>query len=756
MRVYSLLLIILTALTGTFFAQKNNLWSPIPEAQIEQRGQRQIVPLNYRTFHLETAELSALLRSVPDEKEGVSPLKLPILYLPLPDGSLQRFSIVESPIMAPELSASFPDIKTYSLRGIDDVHASGKADLTEFGFHAMVLSPAGDFYIDPYCLNSSVDYISYYKSDFKKDPAHVLPEAEPIVSDVLPQGDKRKLPQYTETDNAAQRPPAPCSGAQLRTYRLAVACTGEYAVAATGQAAPTVSQTLAKVVTTVNRVDGVYEKEVAVRLVLIPSTTLVLYTNAATDSFTGTANTNANLLINQSQSVITASIGAANYDIGHTFSTGGGGLANLACVCANPVGDPYDIDYVAHEIGHQFGGNHTFNAITGNCNGNRNPSTSVEPGSGVTIMAYAGICGANNLAGNSIAYFHATSYDEIYNFVTGSGNSCAVLSSTGNNPPVVTANAVYAIPRSTPFVLSGTAVDPDNDALTYSWEETDPGPGGGGNWNSGTMPFFRSYAPAITPVRFFPRSNVVLTGNYTGTMGEYLPTTAQNLNFRLTARDNKMGGGGVCYASTAIQVDTAGPFKVTYPSAANIGWYVNSQQVITWDPAFTDQSPVLCDSVRILISYNSGTSYTTLVNSAPNFGFYGITVPNLSVTVNTCRIKIEAIGNIFYDISDNNFQISLDPYVGIQEVSRNNPVSLNVSPNPSTGVFHLTAAGLNNQLESRITVHDVTGRLVVMKNVPPSVSLKETLDLSGFGKGIYFLSLRNGDLESRYRLVKAD
>ena len=258
-----------------------------------------------------------------------------------------------------------------------------------------------------------------------------------------------------------------------------MACTGEYAVAATGSATPTMAQTLAKIITSVNRVDGVYETEVAVRLVLVATETLVVFTNASTDPFNG--NNNASTLIGESQSVISSTIGSANYDIGHTFSTGGGGLAGLGVVCINsqkasgitgspnPVGDPYDIDYVAHEIGHQFAGNHTFNATTSSCGGgNRNASTAVEPGSGVTIMAYAGICGStNDLAPNSIAYFHAISYDEIVNFTNlNNGNSCAATTSTGNQAPVVTGSGNYFVPKSTPFILTGSATDPDGDALT--------------------------------------------------------------------------------------------------------------------------------------------------------------------------------------------------------------------------------------------------------------------------------------------------
>lgn len=533
------------------------IWSVVDENAITVSGKREIVPEKYKTYRLDMAGLKQELAQAPSDKNILIKNSPAVILLPLPNGTIQRFYLVESPVMAPALQVSYPDIRTYSVHGIDDPYASGKLDLTEYGFHGMIRSPYGDVYIDPYCKNNLNDYISYYSSDFNKPAMFKLPEAGLIVND--------------EDQGQALRVAAPmavCAGNTLRTYRLAVGCTGEYAIAATGNSSPTVAQTLAKVVTTVNRVDGVYETEVAVKLVLVPTTTLVLYTTPGT-GYTTAENNSSFSLINKSQSLITSQIGSANFDIGHTFSTGGGGLANLRCVCSssskasgvtgspNPVGDPYDIDYVAHEIGHQFGGNHTFNANSGagSCAGNRNASTSVEPGSGVTIMAYAGICGStNNLASNSIAYFHAVSYDEITNFINGSGNACAATSTTGNNPPVVTVTPTLTSPANTPFTLTGSATDPDGDALTYQWEEIDPGSGSGGNWNSGNKPFFRSYAPVTSPSRSFPSAAVITSGNLQGTRGEYVPTTAQVLKFRLTVRDNKMGGGGVCTATTQVTI----------------------------------------------------------------------------------------------------------------------------------------------------------------------------------------------------------
>ena len=403
------------------------LWTLTDEKNIVISGKREIVPDKYNTVHLDLNGLKQLLSQVPSDNNTLIKNSTGVISLPMPDGSFEKFKIVESPVMAEPLQISYPNIRTYSVHGIDDIYASGKLDLTEYGFHGMIRSPKGTVFIDPYCRNNTADYISYYTFNFTK------PEKDRMVEIGV-------LGNETVAQKALSPTAMICSGANLRTYRLAIACTKEYAVAATGSATPTTAQTLAKVVTSVNRVDGVYETEAAIKLVLVPTTTLVLFTSATGSGFTTSDNSNATSLIGKSQSVITATVGSANFDIGHTFSTGGGGLANLGCVCTtnskasgitgspSPVGDAYDIDYVAHEMGHQFGGNHTFNnSSLGSCAGNRNASTSVEPGSGITIMAYAGICGTDNLASHSIAYFHSVSFDEIMAYSnTGNGNSCPV------------------------------------------------------------------------------------------------------------------------------------------------------------------------------------------------------------------------------------------------------------------------------------------------------------------------------------------
>lgn len=761
--------LIITSLIGLLFSlninSQNNsdkFWLPISESKIQAQGKRQIIPKKYLTFEVNTSELKNQLKTALPETSVKINESLCIISLPAPNGSIQKFKVVESSIMEPGLASQFPDIKTYSLKGIDDPYANGKLDWNEFGFHGMVRSINGDYFIDPYCLNNTTNYITYFTADFEKDPSQKLPEIGVITNTEKEKNNKSSKKKDGSEKKVSSLFPATCVGAQLRTYRLAVACTGEYAVAATGISNPSIAQVLSKIVTTVNRVDGVYETEVAIRLVLVSTETTVIFTNANTDPFSG--NNNGGVLIGESQTVITNTIGLVNFDIGHTFSTGGGGLAGLGVVCDNsqkasgitgspsPVGDPYDIDYVAHEIGHQFAGNHTFNSTVSSCGGgNRNAFTAVEPGSGITIMAYAGICGSQNIASNSIPYFHAISYDEIVNFTNiYNGNSCAVTTTTGNHPPVVTGSGDYIIPKSTAFVLTGSATDPDGDALTYSWEETEIGISG--NWNSGNPNYFRSYTPTTTPTRSFPKQSVVLSGNYTGTKGEYVPPTAQNLQFRLTARDNKMLGGGVCYAISNITVDIAGPFKVTYPDAGGILWGMGSQQSIIWDVNGTEQPPISCDSVKILISYDGGISYSTFVNSTLNDGTEIITVPTLSANINTCRIKIESKGNIFYDVSNNNFHIVSD--LGVHQISKNNPIGLSVWPNPFTNQINFVVGNLYAGKLTDLKITDVLGKVVFEKKYTNKTELNETVEVDQLSSGIYFMHVSNNNRSSYFRIIK--
>jgi hypothetical protein len=728
-------------------------WNPIPESEIHVTGERTIIPVKYKTVHLSGAELKNLLFAAPNEDKVSLRNSQVIIDLPLPDGSIQKFRVVEALVMAPELAAQFPTIKTFSVEGVNDPRANGKLDWTDFGFHGMIRRPTGDIFIDPYSRNNTTDYITYFTKDFVKDPKDILPEVGVI-------GESLKKETTVEGTQAMI-----CSGTKLRKYRLALGCTFQYAEAATGKKAPSASEILSVVTTSVNRVDGIYETEVAVRLVLVANETDVLFGTDAADPYTG--NSNANTLISESQSIITSKIGTANFDIGHTFSTGGGGLASLGCICvasrkasgitgsSKPVGDPYDVDYVAHEMGHQFGGNHTFAANTGSCSGNGNASTGVEPGSGVSIMAYAGICqAANDLDPHSIAYFHTISFDEIMAYSnTGNGNSCPVTTATTNNPPAVTIPAsTFNIPFSTPFKLTGSATDPDGDSLTYSWEEIDAG--SNINWNSGTKPFFRSYNPVISPSRTFPLESIILAGpaGYKTNKGEYLPSNAQSLNFRLTARDGKMGGAGVCYAATKVTIANAGPFTVTYPNATGVIWPGASTQTVTWDVNKTDLTPISCANVNILLSIDGGKTFTTVLANTPNDGSQAILVPQQPTTKTTCRIKVEAAGNIFFDIDDNNFTITST--VGIKELSSNNTVGMQLVPNPAQDQLQVSVYGLNKNITTHLTVYDMLGNIVMNDVFTGKEQINQNYALTSLSKGVYIIEIRNEQQKAISRLVK--
>ena len=644
-------LIVMLTVAGTLGAAAENTvtWVDVAENAIPNKGQPSIVPQKFRLVATDLGALSSVLATAPLERSADAAQRQVIVALPLPNGGVGRFSIVASPIMAPELAATFPAITTYSGQGLDDPTATVRLDRTPAGFHALILSNGDPIFIDPYSPQNLQHYISYFRRDYRATEDDLFDRLNEQVID--------SRPATASQPATAQRP----SDAILRTYRLAMAATGEYTTFHGG----TVADGQAAIVTSVNRVNAVYEREVAVRMILVANNNLLVYTNGSTDPYT---NDDGFAMLSQNQNTIDAVIGSANYDIGHVFSTGGGGVAQLGVVCNNsakaegvtgrsqPIGDPFDIDYVAHEIGHQFDALHTFNSTTSFCGGNRSPSAAYEPGSGSTIMAYAGICGADDLQPNSDAYFHSKSYEEITNFITsGGGNSCAAQSATGNTPPTVDAGATYIIPAQTPFTLTGLGNDTNGDAITYNWEQYDLGAASPPNTDNGNRPIFRSFNATNSPSRTFPTLSDILDN--TSTFGESLPTITRTLNFRLTVRDNRAGGGGVAFDTTSLSVkSTAGPFRVSAPNTA-VTLTGGSSLAVQWDVANTAAAPINCATVNILFSSDGGLTFpSTLASATPNDGTQSITVPNINTSLG--RIKVGCATNIFFDISNANLTIN--------------------------------------------------------------------------------------------------
>lgn len=631
--------------------QVDSPWSEVSESELAEgaaAGTRWIVPDRARYLRLDEGALAALLAIAPGESAAPSGLAGVELALPAPDGTARRYRLVDSPVMAPELAAKFPEWRTFRMIDVEDARYGGRGDWTAHGFHAMVRTPAGTLFVDPLRQGDTDLYQSYFKTDLPRRPDQLF---------------------RCDTDDSAaddfespEAPSAPAGGLDLRTYRLAVAATGEYTQFHGG----TVPLGMAAIVTAVNRVNVVYERDVAIRMILVANNNLVVYTNGATDPYT---NSSGSTMLGENTTNLNAVIGTANYDIGHVFSTGGGGVATLNGPCGankargvtglpSPIGDPFYIDYVAHEMGHQWGGAHTFNSITSNCGGgNRSASSAYEVGSGSTIMAYAGICGAENLQSNSDAYFHRRSLDQIEAFSrTGGGNGCAAVIAQGNLAPVVSAGADYTIPISTPFALTGSATDPDGGTLDYCWEQFDLGAASPPfPPTSGSAPMFRSFNPVPGPTRTFPKVSD-LVGNTT-TFGEALPSYSRTLNFRLTARDNQGPAGAESFDAAAITVTSAaGPFQVTAPNTA-IVWTGPGPHAITWNVANTNLAPVSCATVDVDLSTDGGFTFDQslavhLQNDGSDVVYTG------AADSATARVRVACHGNVFFDISNVSFTIS--------------------------------------------------------------------------------------------------
>jgi hypothetical protein len=525
------------------------LWTMVPveasnSKRLSEPARFEVEAGFYSVATLDEYTLQSLLRTAPLEFTARAEAAPVVLALPMPGGTFSRFTLVESSIMEPQLAAEFPEIRTFVGQGIDDPTATMRADITPLGFHAQVLSVHGTVYIDPFAAGNTSRYISYSKAGLvNHDPMACLnDETFGDISETVTENQKTSLLNLT-------------NGGTLRTYRLACAATGEYTAFHGG----TVSGAMSAITTTVNRVNGIYERDLSVRMVLVGNNSSIIYTNASTDPY---SNTDGSAMLGQNQTNLNSVIGSANYDIGHVVSTGGGGVAYLRSVCASnkaggvtgsgsPVGDAFDVDYVAHEMGHQFGGNHTFNGTVGSCGGgNRNAATAYEPGSGSTIQAYAGICGTNNLQPNSDPYFHAVSIAEMVAHITGAADACAQKTTVGNSAPAITGTfqTSYTVPVNTPFTLTaGGITDANGDALTYCWEQYDAG-----------APRFRSKNPVTSNARTFSNVSNQSPGMSGNTAWEVLPTAAGTLKFRCTVRDNRAGGGGVFISNDVTVTVTTG------------------------------------------------------------------------------------------------------------------------------------------------------------------------------------------------------
>ena len=644
---YKLLTIALLAISSLSFAQqKNSFWKSSVKNDITLLDSRMQLPQK-NLLQLDVEGLKASLSNSP--RRSAKANSSTSVIIPDENGKMERYSVYENSNLDPALAAQYPDIKSYIGIGIDTPTSTVFFSISPLGFKAMTLSAdKSAVFIEPYSQDLTV-YSIYKKSDKVKS---LTPFECSVVDDVKSTIDPSNL-----------RPNA--DDATLRTFRLAMSVTGEY----TAYFGGTKALALAAINASMTRVNGVFEKDFAVRMVLIANNDAVIYTNASTDPYSAAATGAGGAWNSELQNTLTSVIGEANYDVGHLFgATGGGGNAGcIGCVCVNgqkgsgytspnngiPTGDSFDIDYVAHELGHQFGANHTWTH-----GGNEGSGAQMEPGSGSTIMGYAGITNLD-VQPHSDAYFHAISIQQVTNNIK--TKTCQTNTATGNTIPVVNAGLDYTVPKSTPFMLTGTATDANGDALTYNWEQFN-------NQTNATAPNatktsgvnFRSYNSTTSPIRYFPRMQSVLTGATT-TAGseltvEAIPSVARTLNFRLTVRDNRAGGSGNNSDDMVVTVNaTAGPFSVSAPNTA-VSYVGGSTQTVTWVVGGTTANGVNCANVDILLSTDAGTTWATILAATPNDGTQAVTIPNIPGTTN--RIMVKGTNHIFFDVSNTNFTIT--------------------------------------------------------------------------------------------------
>ena len=640
-------------ISGISFAQTDRLWSETSKKANSEILENKTNILNPKIYQLDINGLKNALAKAP-KRLALGEKSEVIISFPNSDGKMENFKIRENSNFDPQLAAKYPDIKSYVGEGLTDSNSTVYFSISPLGLSSMeIYGDKSAVFIEPYTKDLS-SYVVYKKSDKKDD----LNKFECTVIDVAQKG-------ISNVSNLAARPNA--DDAKLRTFRLALSSTGEY----TAYFGGTKALALAAMNNTMTRVNGVFEKDFAARMVLIANNDAVIYTSASTDPYSAAAQmSNWN---SQLQSTLTSVIGEANYDVGHLFgASGGGGNAGcIGCVCVNgskgsgytspsdgiPSGDNFDIDYVAHELGHQFGGNHTFS------HANEGTGVNMEPGSGSTIMGYAGIT-AQDIQPHSDSFFHAISIQQITDNIK--AKTCPTSTSTGNSIPTANAGLDFTIPKGTPFMLTGSGTDANGDSLTYIWEQinnassSQTGASSAASATKATGPTFRSWTPTTTPVRYFPRMASVLTGATT-TAGseitvEALSNVARTYNFRFTVRDNRAGGSGNNSDDAVITVNgTAGPFSVSSQNTATT-YTGGTSQNVTWNVAGTTANGVNAANVDILWSTDNGNTWTTLLAGTPNDGSQAVTIPNVATT--TGRIMVKGSNHIFFDVNNANISVN--------------------------------------------------------------------------------------------------
>ena len=629
-----------------------DLWQ---EIQAKERSNNTSAPFsNSRIFILDEDKMQQLLHPLSQQtKTARKGSKSNTIALPLPNGKTVFVTPIASEVLPPQLAVKYPQIKTYKLIANNNEIINGRLDFTPSGFHAMLQTKDGEIiYIDPVPIDSTSQANPRHYYSYQQKDQHPTTPHQCDLNDTFEQSSLLEIePNISQYSNKSS------NTKNLHHYRIAIATTGEYTQLQGGS----VASTLGAIATTINRINQIYERDLGIHLTLVNHNDRIIYRDADSDPY---SNGESHLLILENQQTLDNMIGTSNYDIGHVFGTSSGGLAIIDGLCSNnskakgtsgisnPNSENFYIDFVAHEIGHQLGATHTFNGKSGLCAGDtRTARTAFEPGSGSTIMAYTGICGNDNLQSQADAMFHIGSIEQIKKNLD---TSCGTHTSNSNQAPLVNAGKDYTIPAGTPFILQGAASDPENDTLSYSWQQVDTGNTSSVNHDLSNNALFRAYLPNSSPSRTFPLLSDILS--HQRSKGETLPNTQRALTFKLTAQD---GNKNTNSDQVTLQIQHTGSrFSLDLPYSH---YTIGENTDITWNVAKTNQSPINCSDIDIYLSTNSGKTFNTLLaNNRINNGKASVYIPNDITPNNNGRFKIICSNNIFFAISYHDFTLDYD------------------------------------------------------------------------------------------------
>jgi subtilisin-like proprotein convertase family protein len=616
---------------------------------------RLTMPSAYQAYELAFDDIVKELSNAPNEKMKVKSVEGMMMSLPMADGSFEIFEIFDAPVMASKLAAKFSSIKSYKGYSTTDKSRNLRLDVGPYGFHAAIHSTDGVVYIDPYAKGNKDQYLVYDVADYMSQ----------IEMDVPLCGTKDDLKDLHFDDIMQTRSVE--GEIPLRVYRIAIACTGEW-----GAVRGTPENAMADIVTGVNRMNQIFENELAIRVVLINNNELLLNFDGDTDPYENSDSGSDMLALNTF--IINNKVGNNAYDLGHVYarSCDTGGIARLSSLCDNTskggaVTCHYsnNLDYMAanvtsHEIGHQMSAQHTFN----NCNGNESLGNGFEPGSGSSIMSYGGLCGGGlNVVGVSDIYYHAGSLIQIYFHTRDGGiaDGCAEKIETSNIEPVISLSYEdnFSIPENTYFVLEGSATDANDDNLTYQWDGFNAGPQSPLGAPIGTAPRFRSFPARTSPVRFFPSPDNILAGNFDRT--EVMPVGNMDLDFIFTARDNNAEAGTAVYEKIKFKtVATSEKFEITSQQTSGTSVKFGDPLDVTWNVAGTDVTPVNAPSVDIYFNTDNANNFSfdnmeVLAKGVPNSGSATVYMPN-KITFDG-RIIVKASNSIFFTINKGNIKV---------------------------------------------------------------------------------------------------